>query len=186
MNASQFGPRSLHGGALDGARFAGSGTASTNGEAPARTSPRTWAGAVAFPDRCRPTPSGATPPPRESITMTDTMPVTCCADGQAHQITDQNVEEQLVSDRDDAAVLLSWITLSRVADGCVTQQGDRYLDAGAPLPPYLAAPIAALLTEGCLALADPDPTGCRRVNITEAGRVRHDQLCRRAVRGVDR
>jgi hypothetical protein len=32
----------------------------------------------------------------------------------------------------NAADLLAWITLSRVAEGSVTKQGDHYLDGGAP------------------------------------------------------
>lgn len=41
------------------------------------------------------------------------------------------------------------ITLSRVADGNVTQQGDHYLDGGAPLPPYLIVPSRRCLPRGC-------------------------------------
>ncbi len=74
------------------------------------------------------------------------------------------------SNSDDATDLLTWITLSRVADGSVTQQGDHYLDAGAPLPPYLVTPITTLLTDGLLAVADADPTGGRPVILTVAGR----------------
>lgn len=107
--------------------------------------------------------------------MTDTTPITCGVDGRAHP----------VSDREDGAVLLTWITLNRAAEGSVTQQDDRFLDWGAPLPPDLAVPLTTLITEGLLALADPEPTGCRRVTVTEAGRVRHDQLLRRTARGVD-
>lgn len=90
-----------------------------------------------------------------------------------------------VSHSDDAVVLLAWITLSRVADGAVTKQGENYLDGGAPLPPYLAVPVATLLTEGLLGVADADPAGWHPVVLTEAGQIRHEHLRRRGARGVD-
>ena len=90
-----------------------------------------------------------------------------------------------ISDPDDATDLLTWITLSRVADGSVSQQGENYLDGGVPLPPYLVVPITTLFTGGLLALADADPAGRRHVSLTEAGRTRHEQLRRRGAGGVD-
>ncbi len=89
-----------------------------------------------------------------------------------------------MSNPDDAADLLTWITLSRVAEGSVTQQGDHYLYVGAPLAPCLAAPVTTLLTEGLLTVADADPAGSRPVSLTEAGRTRHEQLGRRGAGGV--
>lgn len=83
------------------------------------------------------------------------------------------------------AVLLAWITFSRVAEGSVTKQGDHYLDWGAPLPPYLAAPLMTLLADGSLVLLDADQTGCQRVTVTEVGQIRHQQLGRCGAGGVD-
>lgn len=79
-----------------------------------------------------------------------------------------------VSHSDDAVLLLMWITLSRVADGSVIKQGETYLDKGAPLPPYLAASVPTLLTEGLLAVADPDPAGCQQLTLTAAGYNRYE------------
>lgn len=90
-----------------------------------------------------------------------------------------------MSNSDDATDLLTWISLSRVADGSVSQQGDHYLDGDAPLPPYLVVPVSTLLTEGLLAVGDADPAGGRRVSLTEAGQSRHEQLRRRGADRVD-
>lgn len=81
-----------------------------------------------------------------------------------------------MSNSDDAADLLAWITLSRVDQGKVTKQGDSYLDGGAPLPPALVVPITTLLTGGSLAVADSDLAGWRQVTVTEAGQARYEQL----------
>ncbi len=90
-----------------------------------------------------------------------------------------------VSYSDDAVVLLAWITLSRVAEGSVTQQGENYLDGDAALPPYLVVPVTTLLTEGLLAVAEAGPSVGRPVVLTEAGRIGREQLRRRGAGGVD-
>lgn len=90
-----------------------------------------------------------------------------------------------VSHSDDVVVLLTWITLSRVAEGSVTQQGENYLDGGAPLPPYLVVAVTTLLTEGLLTVAETDPAGGQQLVLTEAGQRRHEQLRRRGSGGVD-
>jgi hypothetical protein len=92
-------------------------------------------------------------------------------------------EEHRVRTGDDAVVLLMWITLSRVAEGGVIQRGGNYRDGDAPLPPYLAASVPTLLTEGLLAVADPDPAGWHQLILTEAGQSRHEQLGRCGQRG---
>jgi hypothetical protein len=94
-------------------------------------------------------------------------------------------EEHRVSTCDDAAVLLAWITLSRVADGHVTTQDGHYLDGDIPLPPYLAASVPTLFTEGSLTLADLDSAGWQQLTLTDAGQIRYEELRRRAARGVD-
>lgn len=94
-------------------------------------------------------------------------------------------EEHRVSTCDGGGVLLVWITLSRVAEGRVTKQGGCYLDGDVPLPPYLAASVPTLLTEGSLAVADPDPAGWHQLTLTAAGQRRYEELRRRAARGVE-
>lgn len=96
-------------------------------------------------------------------------------------------EEHRVCAGDDAVVLLMWITLSRVADGRVIQRGADFRDGDAPLPPYLAASVPALLTEGLLAVADPDPdrAGWHQLILTEVGQSRYEQLGRCGAGGVD-
>ena len=86
---------------------------------------------------------------------------------------------------DDAVVLLMWITLSRVADGHVIQRDGVYLDGNAPLPPYLAVAVPTLLTDGSLAVADPNPAGWQQLILTEAGQSRYEELRRRAARGAE-
>ncbi len=83
-------------------------------------------------------------PLSELPVMTDTIPDHVPLDESSPSAP----EEHRVSTCDDAAVLLVWITLSRVAEGSVTKQGGRYLDGDVPLPPYLAASVPTLLTEG--------------------------------------
>ncbi len=90
-----------------------------------------------------------------------------------------------MSTGDDAAVLLMWITLSRVADGRVIQRGAEFRDGDAPLPPYLAVAVPTLLTEGLLTVADPDPAGWHQLILTEAGQSQHEQLGRCGAGGVD-
>ncbi len=90
-----------------------------------------------------------------------------------------------VSHSDNAVLLLTWITLSRVADGSVIKQGETYLDGGAPLPPYLVASVPTLLTEGLLAVADPDPAGCHQLTLTAAGHNRYEELRRRGAGEAD-
>lgn len=90
-----------------------------------------------------------------------------------------------MSNSDDATDSLRWITLSRLAEGNLTRQGEHDLDGGTPLPPYLIAPVLTLLTEGLLAVADPDPAGWQQVAVTEAGQNRHEQLGRYGAGGVE-
>lgn len=90
-----------------------------------------------------------------------------------------------VSYSDDAVILLAWITLSRVAEGSVTQQGENYFDGDAVLPLYLVVAVTTLRTEGLLAVADPDRAGWHQLVLTEAGQSRHEQLGRCGAGGVD-
>ncbi|MGH3694657.1 MAG: hypothetical protein ACRDRX_11855 [Pseudonocardiaceae bacterium] len=93
---------------------------------------------------------------------------------------------------DDATDLLTWITLSRVADGSLTQTAASPSRAIAtsmeahPCHPILVVPITTLLTEGLLAVSDADPAGGQQLAITESGRTRHEQLRRRGAGGISR
>jgi len=85
-----------------------------------------------------------------------------------------------LSDADLVAVvspeLVASLVLRLACDGGVAKVGDQYLDGGFPTPGYLAGVFDGLINAGLLALAEEDPSGMRRVSVTEAGHVRYAQL----------
>ncbi|MBV8541795.1 MAG: hypothetical protein JO063_04545 [Pseudonocardiales bacterium] len=77
--------------------------------------------------------------------------------------------------------LVDWMALSRVHAGQVTRHQGRYLDGGQPMPGYLVPELLfdALPRAGLLTLARPDDDGLARLALTDAGRVRYQELRQR-------
>jgi hypothetical protein len=72
--------------------------------------------------------------------------------------------------------LVASLVFHLVCEGGVAKVGDRYVDGGVPTPDYLAGVFDGLINAGLLILAEQDPSGMRRVGVTEAGHVRYAQL----------
>lgn len=76
----------------------------------------------------------------------------------------------------------SWLGLRRVNRGGLGRLGDCYVDGGIPVPGFLVPDVVgALIEDGLVELGAPelDSGGLRRTGLTEAGRVRYRELCRK-------
>lgn len=76
------------------------------------------------------------------------------------------------------ADLFAWMALRRVYRGYLAKLGDRYFDAGRPIPGYLAEALDALTGARLAVLAEADPLagGLRRVTMTDPGKARYVTL----------
>ncbi|MGH3939922.1 MAG: hypothetical protein ACRDTG_15085 [Pseudonocardiaceae bacterium] len=74
--------------------------------------------------------------------------------------------------------LFAWMALRRVHRGYIARLGDRYVDAGRPIPGYLAEALDMLAGAGLVALATADPlaSGLRRATMTDPGKARYAAL----------
>ncbi|MGH3813454.1 MAG: hypothetical protein ACRDUV_13530 [Pseudonocardiaceae bacterium] len=78
--------------------------------------------------------------------------------------------------------LTDFLALWRVCgrrDSRVDQVGDRYVEQGRPVLPFLADALAALIDVGHVTLGEPGPAPCARrpLVVTASGRARYEYLC---------
>ncbi len=76
-----------------------------------------------------------------------------------------------MSDREPGSGVAVWIALRRVHRGGVARLAGCWLDAGRPVPGYVAEALEALTHGGLLALGERDLRSCgvRRATVTDAG-----------------
>ncbi|MGH3939920.1 MAG: hypothetical protein ACRDTG_15075 [Pseudonocardiaceae bacterium] len=74
--------------------------------------------------------------------------------------------------------LFAWMALRRVHRGYIAKWGDRYLDAGRPIPGHIAEALDALTEAGLVLLAEANPLAgrLRRATMTDSGRARYTAL----------
>lgn len=84
-----------------------------------------------------------------------------------------------MSDREPGSGVTVWIALRRAHRGGVAKLAGCWLDAGRPVPGYVAEALEELTRGGLLILGEADPQSCgvRRVTVTDTGSAHYVGLC---------